>query len=258
MKLRFAFGGVECSAESILEFTKKEMPAFWREPFFHFYPDVDKEAYDKMSNEDRSKFLNQYFSAFYAEKQSLIEEKLHSYNTYWKCHEPQVVAALEDAFGLDLTDLFNETVCYMTFNPICPRYLDKGIFYNFYLESERGALGTALHELIHFVWFYVWHQHFGDSPEEYETPHLKWILSEMVVEPIMRDERLCAINPYFADKSCVYPYFYTMEIEGKPILETLYQMFSSMPIQQFMEESYRYCQEHEAEIRKHIKDNETN
>ena len=68
----------------------------------------------------------------------------------------------------------------------------------------------------------------------------------------MRDDRLGPINPYYTHQSCVYPYFYTMQIEGKPILDVLYEMLSSMPMPKFMEKSYQLCVEHETEIRRHI------
>ena len=45
MKLRFEFGGAKYSAAGIFEFTKTSMTDFWREPFFHFYPDVDRKKY---------------------------------------------------------------------------------------------------------------------------------------------------------------------------------------------------------------------
>ena len=48
MKLKFEFGGTEYSAASVLEFTKAEQTDFWREPFFYFYPDVDKGLYNKL------------------------------------------------------------------------------------------------------------------------------------------------------------------------------------------------------------------
>ena len=252
MKLRFEFGGAKYSAAGIFEFTKTSMTDFWREPFFHFYPDVDRKKYHAMSDPDRLDFLHTYFEAFYAAHRSEIENKLSEYNAHWQIYEPQIIAALQDIFGVELDDVFNDLVCYTTFNPICPRYLDKNSFDNFYLESKAGALGTAMHEIIHFVWFYVWQERFGDDTAEYETPHLKWILSEMVVEPIMRDDRLGPINPYYTHQSCVYPYFYTMQIEGKPILDVLYEMLSSMPMPKFMEKSYQLCVEHETEIRRHI------
>ena len=65
---------------------------------------------------------------------------------------------------------------------------------------------------------------------------LPWLLSEMVVEPIMRDERLRSINPYFERENggCVYPYFYDMTLDGRPLLDTLYEMYRAQPIDAFM------------------------
>ena len=256
MHLKFVFGGVEHSVNTIMKFIKDGNTNFWSEPFFHFSPDIEKDRFYSMSDDEKHQFLTGYFSALYEKNKSLLREKLLKYNSYWLKYEAQIVTALQEAFGINLDNVFNDLVCYTSFCPICPRYLDRNCFNNFYLESERGALGTALHEIIHFVWFYVWHENFRDDYIEYETPHLKWILSEMVVEPIMRDDRLGRINPYYADKSCVYFYFYTMKIDGKSILDTLYKMLKSMPMCDFMKAGYKYCVEHEAEIRKHIEDSE--
>lgn len=256
MHLKFVFGGVKHSVDTIMQFAKSCNTNFWREPFFHFYPDIERKKFDAMPDNKKYKYLTDYFSVFCDKNKTLLKEKLLKYNSYWQIYEPQVVTALQEAFGVDLSAVFNDLVCRTSFCPICPRYLDRNSFDNFYLESEKGALGTALHEIIHFIWFYVWHQNFGDNYAEYEAPHLKWILSEMAVEPIMRDDRLGGINPYYSDKSCVYLYFYTMKIDGECILDTLYKMFKSMPMHDFMESGYKYCLRHEAEIRKHIKESE--
>lgn len=136
-----------------------------------------------------------------------------------------------------------------------PRFLEAHAFEVFYLNSERGALGMALHEMTHFLWFHVWQKVFRDSPREYERPHLKWVLSEMVVEPILSDPSLVALNPYYPRErgGCVYPYFYDMIISGECILNTLHAMYRRRSdIQGFMRESYAYCRLHEAEIREHM------
>lgn len=181
-----------------------------------------------------------------------------AYKQHWETHKQQITDAFSEAFEIDCHSLFNGMRCYVSMNPISPRFLQKEYFEVFYLNSERGALGTAIHEMIHIAWFYVWNQLFGDSYEEYERPSMKWILSEMVVEPIMRDERLSTINPYFPRENggCVYPYFYDMIVDGKPILETLDEMYRSQSIREFMKNSYQYCVEHEGEIRKHIEESE--
>ena len=87
-----------------------------------------------------------------------------------------------------------------------------------------------------------------------KRPTLKWILSEMVVESVMRDPRLASINPYFPRENggCVYPYFFDMVVDGTPILETLDAMYKSQSIEDFMRSSYDYCLLHEQQIRKHI------
>lgn len=43
-------------------------------------------------------------------------------------------------------------------NPIGPRFLEERCFDVFYLNSERGAIGVGIHEMVHFVWFYVWNR----------------------------------------------------------------------------------------------------
>ena len=76
----------------------------------------------------------------------------------------------------------------------------------------------------------------------------------MVVESIMRDERLASNNPYFPKEKggCVYPYFYSMVIDGECILDTLYALFRKNSLNSFMVKSYEYVKKHEDEIRRHI------
>lgn len=221
MDLIYEYNGIMRSIDSIMEFTSDIQNDFWSEPFFHFFSDIDKESFKELTNVQRKEYLKEYFSNFEKLNRDTLEDKLQKYNDRWVNYQPQIVEALQDAFRVNLTEIFNDMKGYITFNPICPRYLENNTFDVFYLNSEKGALGLSIHEIIHFVWFYVWNNHFHDSYDEYESPNLKWILSEMVVEPIMRDERLKSINPYFDGGGCVYPYFYTLKLENRPILEIL-------------------------------------
>lgn len=94
--------------------------------------------------------------------------------------------------------------------------------------------------------------------DEYERPSLKWILSEMVVESIMRDDRLSSINPYFPRENggCVYGYFQDMRLKQKMALDVIDEYYKCGNIREFMRKSYAYCKENEAEIRAHIKKSE--
>lgn len=252
MELKFCYPGVGYSVESILEFTKEGQTGFWSEPVFSFFPQIDREGFLSGTTEDRRRYLTGFFAEYAAQMKEELAEKIEVYNRQWQENRASVIAALEEAFDTDLTDELSDLCARITFNPISPRYLEDHAFDVFYRNGPKGALGSSLHEIIHFVWFLVWQRHFHDDPREYETPHLKWIFSEMAVEPVMRDERLASLNPYYVSKSCVYPYFYTLEIQGEKLLDHLYDMYRSMPIDRFMKWGYDYCLEHESQIREHM------
>lgn len=252
MNIKFQDPGFQYSINSIMMFQTEEQSDWWKESLFYFYPNLDQKYFDSLSQPKRERYLEETLADFYMEHQPNIKEKIQTYQKYWNCHKSQIEEALSDAFQINVQELFPNLVANVTLNPISPRFLSEHSFDIFHLNSEKGALGVSIHELIHFVWFYVWHHHFHDSYEEYESPNLKWIFSEMVVEPIMRDPRLSSINPYFKT-GCVYDYFYTMKIEGKPILDTINRKYKTLPITTFMEEGYDYCLTHEKEIRMQIK-----
>lgn len=179
-----------------------------------------------------------------------FEDKIEQYTVHWEKYHRQMEQALGDAFKVDVSGSFNNIKGFITLNPISPRYLAERSFDIFYLNGPKGALATAIHEIIHFIWFDCWQKFFADSAQEYESPHLKWIFSEMAVDPIIRhDPRLYEINPVFEQGGVAYKAFYTMSIEGRPILQTLYDMYTSLDLPAFMKEGYAYLHKWEGEIR---------
>lgn len=258
MDITFLNPGVDDMIQSILAFQEEGETGFWSQPLYHFYPQLDQAHAAALPFPQRREYIERTLRAVYTQLENTVNEKVRLYSRHWAHCRAQVNDALADAFGVDCGALFNDLRCHVSMNPIAPRFLKERRFDVFYLNSERGAVGTAIHELVHFVWFYVWNKLFEDSYDEYERPSMKWILSEMVVESVMRDPRLSSINPYFPREAggCIYPYFFDMKASGAPILDTLDQMYRSQPIKTFMKASYAYCLEHEAEIRNHIRRSE--
>ena len=254
MNVTFINPGVDYMIEKIMEFQTGDESSFWSEPLYHFYPQLDKSYAMSLPFNDRKAYIERTMRDAYVELEDTINEKVTMYSRYWAVCKEQITAALTDAFRVNCANLFNDIRCNVSMNPIEPRFLKERCYDTFYLNSEKGAIGGGIHEIVHFVWFYVWNQLFGDRYDEYERPTLKWILSEMVVESVMKDERLSSINPYFPREhgGCIYPYFFDMVVDGKLILDTLDAMYRSESIGDFMRNSYTYCQEHEAEIRKHM------
>lgn len=259
MEITFIKPSVDYMIERILDFQSEDVSNFWAEPLYHFYPQLDREYAAKLPFPERMSYIERTMRNIYTELENTLDEKLVMYSKSWTEYKEQITCALSDAFHVDCASIFNDIKCNISLNPIEPRFLKEHSFDIFYMNSEKGAIGECIHEIIHFIWFYVWNEVFRDSYDEYENPSLKWILSEMVVESVMKDERLSSINPYFPRENggCIYPYFFDMVVDGKLILDTLDAMYKSQNIEDFMRNSYAYCKEHEATIREHIQESES-
>lgn len=258
MLITYRNPGFEYSINSILLFQQDGTAPFWSDALIHFYPHISRERLAALSSDEKKEYLSRELRNVWNELIGELESKVEAYNAHFAKHHRQIEDALSKAFSIDTSAVFNDLVGNISLNPICPRFLEERYFDIFYKNSERGALGLSLHEVIHYLWFHVWNGHFGDDYSEYETPSLKWILSEMAVESIMSDKRLSSINPYYPRENggCVYPYFQDMIICGEPILDTLMKMHRSNRITDYMELSYGYCLKHEAAIRRHIEEAE--
>lgn len=254
MELRVRNPGFDYMLKSILAFQTPESTDFWSEPLYHFYPQLEKEKVEALAFGEKKEYIRQVMGQVYREQEQTLNQKVVFYKNHWEACKKQIAEALSDAFELDCGSLFNDMTCNISLNLIQPRCLTERTFDIFYLNSEKGMVGSAIHEIIHFVWFYRWHRLFGDSYSEYESPSLKWVLSEMVVEAIMGDPRLSSINPYYPREQggCIYPYFFEMKAGGRLILDRIEELYRGCGIDDFMRESYRCCTVHEAEIRRQM------
>lgn len=254
MHIQYINPGFQHSLDSMMLFHTHPDTPYWTDALYFFFPQVQEERMKALDAEGRKRYLAETLREVYDGLREQLDEKVIAYNEHWMKHRTQIEDALSEAFQLDTRPLFNDVRALITLNPVCPRFLQEHAFDVFYLNSHRGALGISMHEIIHFLWFHVWHSLFQDHWNEYERPHIKWVLSEMVVESMMRDERLSSINPYFPRENggCVYRYFQDMVIEGKPILDTIEEMYRCGNIADFMRQSYQYCLQHEKQIQAHI------
>lgn len=249
MKLIYKDPGYKYSTESISEFIKQN--EFWSEPIFHFFPELlkFKGSFDKSTdNKDIVKEISGTVNDLYKCREKEIQSKVISYQENWNRHEKLINERFSSIFGFDTRKVFNNLVCNITLNPISPRYLKEHVFDVFYMNSDKGAIGSALHEIVHYLWFYLWNQKYKDTYEQYESPSLPWILSEVVVEQILNDEEFNIINPYHQTGNA-YPYFYKMIIRGRSLYDYLDEIYKNNSIDKFMDKSYQFMVENEEEIR---------
>ncbi len=248
MNLTFKIPSFEYMVDSIYEMEMEDVDNSYKGDLFYFYPNIDSDKFESLQGDARKEYLATCLREIFMKEQALFASKTDAYNKHWIEHKEIIIEAFQDAFRIDLQNEFNDMVGYICLNPVCPRFLETNSFDVFYLSSERGAIGIALHEIVHFVWFKLWGEYFHDDRKEYETPNLKWVFSEIIPELIMRDERLRVRNPY-SNGQVIYEYFYKINIDDKPLLDILYEMYSNMAIYEFMEKGFQLLQKHEEEIR---------
>lgn len=239
--------------ESILDFQTDSMPPFWREPLFKCYPFLDKEKGFYPPFQIRKDYLTQALSHFYTQNYQAFLEKQKLFFEHLKHNQKQLLPVFNNIFNIDCKPIFDTTLIEISLNPICPRYLNEKRFTIFFKFGPEQFLNTVIHELIHFVWFFIWQKHFNDSSNEYESPHLKWILSEMVVDTLVKNTELNQFYKARGNETPAYSYFYDMHIQNKPVLDTLSLFFKqSKEITLFMEKAFQYILTYENEIRKQM------
>lgn len=249
IKLIFQDPGHEYSSESFAEFIK--LGPFWNDLIYYLFPELAK--YQGVFNQDidtkavSKEIINDVFE-IYNNHKTEIKDKIASYQETWYNHEDMINNKFSSIFQFDTRSLFNDLVCNVTLNPISPRYLEEHTFDVFYMNSNQGSIGVALHEITHFLWFYLWNKKYGDSYKLYENPTLIWVLSEAVIEQILNNEDFNKINPY-SKSGCAYPYFYKMNIKNRKLYDYLDEIFKESTLDQFMEISYQFMLENEEEIR---------
>lgn len=258
MRLNYVNLGFEYSLDNIMFFETGEQSEYWRSSLFYFYPQLDKEKADKLDIAARREYYSGVLRGIYDEIQPQWTEKLEKYNAYWQEHEQRVNDAFSEQFGRDVSGSFQDIQGRIALNCVEPRFLSERAFDMFWRNSERGAMGIALHEMTHIVWFDEWKKHFKDDENEYESPNLKWILSEMVVECYLSHPVLRALNPYFERENggCIYPYFYNLDLDGVPLRERLKTLFVPGKTVDFMEATFEMVKKYEDQIRTHIEKEE--
>lgn len=132
--------GVDYMIERIMAFQTEDESAFWSEPLYHFYPQLDKVYATSLPFPERKEYIERTMRAVYIDLEDTINEKVALYSHHWAVCKEQITAALSDAFGVDCTGLFNDIRCNVSLNPIEPRFLKEQSIEDFMRNSYTYCL----------------------------------------------------------------------------------------------------------------------
>lgn len=108
MEITFINPGIDYMIQRIMDFQTEAESAFWSEPLYHFYPQLDKAYATSLPFDERKNYIERTMRTVYADLEDTINEKVALYTRHWKNCKPQITAALSDAFDEDCANLFND------------------------------------------------------------------------------------------------------------------------------------------------------
>ena len=109
--------------------------------------------------------------------------------------------------------------------PLCPRWIEE---LSFYVPSYINNFNLiALHECCHFLFFYKYELLFGKcKKEEYDYPSNLWLLSEILIDPILNNDFYTHI---IGEEIKSYDYFYDIMIDDKNLIECVREILREEP-----------------------------
>lgn len=143
----------------------------------------------------------------------------------WDKNGDKYLKILSDHFEINCPKNKKSIKTYVSIVPINPRNLDKWSFTIRYEDTEQRMMRTAIHEILHFLYFENWKEVFPKAERQtYDSPHLAWKLSEILAPIIMNHNP--KIQKIVKDYSPGYKEFQNLKIGNEKLIsyfETLYE-----------------------------------
>lgn len=251
MKLNWQQKDFDSDLDFILFHQKDGTPIWWQKQLFQAYPDLDYEYALSLPESNRFEYISEQMKIQAEKRKSVVDNSIKIFSDKWSEISDKLNDVYSNTFDNDCNNILNDMVANVGLNPICPRDIQNHSFDIYHYFDSQYAITTALHEITHFVWFYFWQKHFQDNSTEYDFPNIKWLLSEIVVETIIRNSEIN--NLIKQPQYIAYSYFYDMTINGEFIFDTMKKMYlNRTDIYDFMEKSFNWIKNNESELREKI------
>lgn len=254
MKLTWKRKDLDADIDFILFHQMDDTPKWWRDQLFKAYPALDAEYCRSVPQDVRHAYIRREMHKQAKIRQSVIDKSIAEYASHWAPIAERLNAAYSATFGENCDYILNDMQACVGLNPICPRDLQNHTFDIYHYFAPEYAVEMAIHEITHLVWFYFWNLYFKDDASEYDFPNIKWLLSEIVVETIIRNSEIGGLIPDLnSHKYIAYSYFYNMKIQNRPLFDIMRDLFMCRKsMREFMEQAFDFVIKNEPELRTKI------
>lgn len=211
---------------------------------FKLYPELDKDKnWKELTIEKRTDVIRKVIRKRFINDTNQFKIILHEYEHIWDKYNNDFMKKL--SLVLNLTTKLEKIIVKIGNIPVYPREVDKYCFYIGKM-SEEDFIETVMHECCHFIYFEKWKELFTDwSKEEFNSPHIIWYLSEMVVDPILNN---LEIQKVYKHDFKAYKNFYDININGKNLMRTIQSIYKENTIENAIIKSYEFVNKNQKYI----------
>ncbi len=247
-KITFEVADKEEHIENLSGFLNPTFGWDWSEQILNEYPELKKRIGNENEGIVKKKIAREFFDAYFESNKKELVEKSKLFQKSWDKINDEIMTALESILEEKWPENDKIFTAAIGLNPICPRDVFTRYFLLFFRMSEHEMKRTAIHEILHFIWFEKWKSIFPEAGlDDLDPPSLPWKLSEIVPLAILSDER---IQKIFKHYPVVYDEWQEVKINKKPLLGYIQEFYDSRKdFEDFVRKSWNFVRKN-AEVLK--------
>lgn len=219
-----------------------ELPREWLIEYFG----LNVAMFKNLSIEERKNLLKHTIEEIYNKQRNAIDKSINDMQKLLPTFEEDLISIFADVFNIKY-DGNEDYVIMAGISPMCPRFLEAKSFDICIFNTFKQINQTIVHEMIHFFWFEKLKElNFNLNATDKEYPNPIWLISEIVVDCIIKDTEL---KKYLANSHPAYNIFYSTEIGGENIINKFDKEFKNAKnIVEFIKFTENFLQKYKNEL----------
>jgi hypothetical protein len=224
--IEFKILPLEVDAWLVDHFTRPQSNGWdWSNSIYEEHPVLERVLKTADSGDERTAAIESYVRDYLDCTQDVLEVQKDSFERAWGERSDRFMQAISDLIEIDWPE--RDITAYLS--AVCtinPRFLDTWSFSVYHGLPLNRMVGTAAHEITHFIYFEKWKEVFPDSdPKTFDSPHLEWHLSEIMAPIILNDPSIAPLVLEGDVKARGYPAYQRTMLGEQSVMERFTELY---------------------------------
>lgn len=219
------------------------------------YPILEKRLSNIQSTEEKTKITNKFFRHIQKDIKGKTIKSMNTFQKTWNSIEENAMNAISQVIETPWPKHLQNFTTNLTFLPVNNQQstvngqqFTKDLYYKSNVQEMKD---TIIHELIRFLYFEKWKQIFKKTPQEhFESPHLEWEMSKIVIKAILNDNKIQKITRL---KPQTYPEYENIIINDNLLLNHIDKFYKEKTsFEDFLKTTWKFIQKNQQKIKEQL------